>query len=135
MDDEPTSESDSGSPLQTNIFGGVNLSRACEVSDAIAAWVRKDPLPKKTMFYPQRFETFVKEVMHTSNKSMFGSSGRRNGDNFGGRWIENSARSDSGNTGNSEGSGNSDVMNNCSSQKEGENPFELVTLMLEEIDY
>jgi len=109
MDDEPTSEYDSGSPLQTNLLWRVNPSRACEVDDAISAWVRTDPLPKKSMFCPQLYETLVKDV--TSNKSMFaGSRGRRNG-------------------------GDSDVIiNSSSSENEGENPFELVTLTLEEIE-
>lgn len=110
MDGEPAGGHDSGSPLQINLLWRVNPSRACEVDDAIAAWVRTDPLPKKSMFYPQQFETLVKDVMHTSNKSVFaGSSSRRKG-------------------------GKSDVINSSSSEKEGENPFELVTSTLEEIE-
>lgn len=74
MDQEPTGELNLESPLQTNLMWWVNPSRAYEV---IAAWVQTDPLPKDTMFHPQRFETLVKDVMYNPNKSTFGDSGRR----------------------------------------------------------
>jgi len=87
------------------------------------------------MFYPERFETLVKDQKLTPKKSTSDGSGWYNvgcngwysGGKVGGRWINDSAKSGSDGA---EGTVGSD---SAGSQKERDNSLGLVTLMSEEV--